>query len=268
MRLTGLQITSAFFLALLENQNNVCQLSVKWDLSRFPRPLRNNTEVSQDDISQHSEYFRMDPIGPHGLICMQVEEQTPHKFRSGWEFTIATVVVLQLRAPVVPVSISPSSVLKTDTKKALNVSASFMFLFVRLLFTSSKELKSSLVLLLLLTYLNKTSKQTNFFHCLPQQWPASALTEHKFSPNKGKEHLCSPPLTLLLVIMLFLFPPNHQKKILVHPSHPSGLPTCLLIFWNCLFLCSQKIFFIFNCIFFLRSNKNSYLLFIQKIQIY
>lgn len=162
----------------------------------------------------------------------------------------------------------PSSVLKTDTKKALNVSASFMFLFVRLLFTSSKELKSSLVLLLLLTYLNKTSKQTNFFHCLPQQWPASALTEHKFSPNKGKEHLCSPPLTLLLVIMLFLFPPNHQKKILVHPSHPSGLPTCLLIFWNCLFLCSQKIFFIFNCIFFLRSNKNSYLLFIQKIQIY
>ena len=54
------------------------------------------------DISQLFEYPRMNPIGPHKLICIQLEQQIPHKFRFGQEYIMSAVTVLQLEAPLIP----------------------------------------------------------------------------------------------------------------------------------------------------------------------
>jgi len=40
----------------------------------------------------------MNPIVPHGLVCIQLEQQIPQKFRVGWEFIITAVIILYLRA--------------------------------------------------------------------------------------------------------------------------------------------------------------------------
>lgn len=70
----------------------------------------------------------MKPIRPHGLVRIQVEQQTPHKFGVNWEFVVPAVTVLQLGAAGVP---ETSLVLKTEVKNALNVSAFSMSLFMR-----------------------------------------------------------------------------------------------------------------------------------------
>lgn len=38
--------------------------------------------------------FQLNPIMPHRLTGIQLEQQTPHKFRVDWEFTIPTVNVI------------------------------------------------------------------------------------------------------------------------------------------------------------------------------
>lgn len=48
----------------------------------------------------------MNPIVPHGLVCIQLEQQIPQKFRVGWEFIITAVTALQLGDPRVPRSIT------------------------------------------------------------------------------------------------------------------------------------------------------------------
>lgn len=65
-------------------------------------------------MSQLSEYPGMNSIGPHGLVCIQLEQQVPHKFGVGWEFIVPAVTVLQLRAsgvpePIIGVELFPSS---------------------------------------------------------------------------------------------------------------------------------------------------------------
>lgn len=41
----------------------------------------------------------MNPIGPHILIYIQLEQEILHNFTVGWEFIIPTITVLQLRIP-------------------------------------------------------------------------------------------------------------------------------------------------------------------------
>ncbi|KAK4807110.1 hypothetical protein QYF61_018451 [Mycteria americana] len=81
-----------------------CQpdLPVNWDLSRLQRPLKNNGEGSHDDIGQLFQYPGMNPIRPHRLMCIQLEQQVSNKFRIGWEFIIPPVMVFQHRALGVP----------------------------------------------------------------------------------------------------------------------------------------------------------------------
>ena len=76
--------------------------------------------------SANSEYPETNPIRLHGLIHVQVEQQIPHKFK------------LAGSLPQSPPSKSghvgsksPSLVLKTEAKKALNITALSMPLFVR-----------------------------------------------------------------------------------------------------------------------------------------
>ena len=38
-------------------------------------------------------------MGPHGLVCIYVEQEIPHKFMVGWELFTTVVTVLQLSAP-------------------------------------------------------------------------------------------------------------------------------------------------------------------------
>lgn len=90
------------------------------DLSRFSRPLKNSWERPHSDISQLSQYLGMNLIGPHKLICIQIDQQIPHKFGADWESVIATVTVLQLRAPRGP---GPIISVKHKGKETLNVSA-------------------------------------------------------------------------------------------------------------------------------------------------
>ncbi|KAK4825448.1 hypothetical protein QYF61_027603 [Mycteria americana] len=74
-------------------------VGVNWDLSRFPRPLKNNGERSRDNIGQLFQYPGMNP---QRLMCIQVEQQVPNKFRVSWEFIIPPVTVFQHRALGVP----------------------------------------------------------------------------------------------------------------------------------------------------------------------
>lgn len=77
------------------------------------------------------------------LACIQLEQQILHKSGACWEFIIPAIMVL------------PSLVPETEVKKALNVSALSMSLFVRWPFLSSNRQMLSLVLLLLLTYFKR-----------------------------------------------------------------------------------------------------------------
>ena len=45
-------IIRVFLLTFLENWDNICQLPVDWDLSRLPRPLKNNGERARNNIGQ------------------------------------------------------------------------------------------------------------------------------------------------------------------------------------------------------------------------
>lgn len=45
-------VVSRVLLALLENWDSICQLPVRWDLSRFPRPLKSHWERFCNYISQ------------------------------------------------------------------------------------------------------------------------------------------------------------------------------------------------------------------------
>lgn len=47
----------------------------------------------------------MNCIGPHRLLCIQMEQQIPYKFRIGSEFIITAFTVFQLRATGVPETI-------------------------------------------------------------------------------------------------------------------------------------------------------------------
>lgn len=85
------------FFSHLEKENNICHLLAIWDLSRFPRVMKNK-EKYHDDIRQLFEYAGINPIEHHRFICIQMEQQIIHKFRVGWEF-IPTVTVFQLGAP-------------------------------------------------------------------------------------------------------------------------------------------------------------------------
>ncbi|KAK4806181.1 hypothetical protein QYF61_001104 [Mycteria americana] len=77
-------------------------LPVNWDLSRLPRLLKSNGERSHNSIGQLFQYPGMNPIGPHRLMCIQLEQQVSNKFRVGWEFIIPPVMVFQHRALGVP----------------------------------------------------------------------------------------------------------------------------------------------------------------------
>lgn len=92
----GPVITRAFFLALLENQNNVCLSWLEVDLSGLPRPLKNNWERSHDDNSKFPEHPGMNFIVSHGLACIQMEQQILHKLEVGWELVTTAVMILQL----------------------------------------------------------------------------------------------------------------------------------------------------------------------------
>ncbi|KAJ7398003.1 hypothetical protein BTVI_129003 [Pitangus sulphuratus] len=72
--------------------------SVSWDLSGFPRPLKNHQERLCDDISQLFEDSGMNPIKLHRFVGIHLEEQILHKFRVDLELIILTVMALQLRA--------------------------------------------------------------------------------------------------------------------------------------------------------------------------
>ncbi|XP_009326452.1 PREDICTED: transmembrane channel-like protein 1 [Pygoscelis adeliae] len=61
----------------------VCQLPVDWDVSRLPRPLKNNEERSRDDIGQFFQYPGMNPIKPHRFMCIQVEQQVLKQVQGG-----------------------------------------------------------------------------------------------------------------------------------------------------------------------------------------
>ncbi|KAJ7420083.1 hypothetical protein WISP_50248 [Willisornis vidua] len=70
---------------------------VIWDLSGFPRPLKNYQERFCDDISQQFEDTGMNPIRPHRLVGIHLEQQILHNFRVSWELIILAVMALQLR---------------------------------------------------------------------------------------------------------------------------------------------------------------------------
>ncbi|KAJ7424495.1 hypothetical protein WISP_28397 [Willisornis vidua] len=99
VRFIGLKV---LHLALLENWNNVHQLPVSWDLSRFPKLLKSYQERFCDDISQLFEDSEMNPIRPYRPVGIQLEQQISHSFRVDWELIILTVMILQLRALRLP----------------------------------------------------------------------------------------------------------------------------------------------------------------------
>ncbi|KAK4810613.1 hypothetical protein QYF61_007350, partial [Mycteria americana] len=98
-------VSSANLLNIIYKNIKERALALKLSLAephRLPRLLKNNGESSCDGISQLFQYPGMKPIGPHRLMCIQLEQQVSNKFRVGWEFIIPPVTVLQHRAPGVP----------------------------------------------------------------------------------------------------------------------------------------------------------------------
>lgn len=120
-------ITSSFFLSLLENWDNVYQLPVDWDLSRFSRLLKNNWARPCDDINQLFEYPGLNPTRLHILTCTHLKMEMTCRFESVWEFIVpqSWSSNSELRR-----SQGSSSVLKIEVKKALHISALSTFLHI------------------------------------------------------------------------------------------------------------------------------------------
>jgi len=55
--------------------------------------------MSCSAFDQLSEYSDVNPIGPHGLICIKMEQEVPHKFSFNCELIVTAAVVLQLSTP-------------------------------------------------------------------------------------------------------------------------------------------------------------------------
>ena len=121
-------ITRVFLLTLLGNWDNICQLPGNCYLSRLPRPLKNNGEWSRSNIGQLFQHPVMNPIGPHRFMCLQLEQQVSNKFMVGWQFIIPQ---LWSSNKGLRESQDPWSVLMTEAKKVLNISALSTPLFVR-----------------------------------------------------------------------------------------------------------------------------------------
>lgn len=137
-------ITKVNFVTLLENCD-IWQLPVNWDLSRIPRPLKNNWQRPQSDITQLFEYFGMNFIRHHIIMWIQLEQEIPHNSE------LAGSLLFPQSQPSSSGHLGsqdPSSVLKRDVKKALKVSVLSISQFVRWPSSSSNGPKLHLVLLL------------------------------------------------------------------------------------------------------------------------
>ncbi|KAJ7419583.1 hypothetical protein BTVI_24832 [Pitangus sulphuratus] len=99
---TDRPVVSGILLLALHENWDIRQLPVSWDLSGFPRPLKNHQQRFCNDISQLFEDSGMNPIRPHRLLVIQLEQHMPHNFKVNWELIILTVMVLQLRALTLP----------------------------------------------------------------------------------------------------------------------------------------------------------------------
>lgn len=115
----------------------------------------------------------------------QMNSTGPYKCTGNWELIIVTATAFQLRA-LGP--LNPSLALRTEAKKALNISA--MSLLVRWLSSSCNSTMLFLLCLLLLMY------KPPSFYCPPQLWLVSTavdLQHDRFSPCSGEQHLGIPP---------------------------------------------------------------------------
>ncbi|KAF4798588.1 hypothetical protein TURU_062598 [Turdus rufiventris] len=83
-------------------QDNVRQLPASWNLSRFPRLLKNHGERLCDDFSQVSEDSWMYPIRPYRFAGTQLEQKILHKFVVNIKFFFLAAMVLKVRSLTPP----------------------------------------------------------------------------------------------------------------------------------------------------------------------
>ncbi|KAJ7415519.1 hypothetical protein BTVI_37906 [Pitangus sulphuratus] len=83
----------------------VKQLPVSWNLSGFPKLLKNHQERFCNDISGLLEDSGMNPIRPHRFVGIQLEQQILHSFRVDYNCAKKQLVTEDHPSPNMPTNL-------------------------------------------------------------------------------------------------------------------------------------------------------------------
>lgn len=101
--LTGLLLPKSSFLPSLKTRTTFDSfqfIETSPEGLSLQRLLKNNRETSHNDISQLFQYPGTNPITLHRLVCIQLEQQVPHKFRVSITYVVSQLMADKLKSPI------------------------------------------------------------------------------------------------------------------------------------------------------------------------